>query len=95
MNVGRSTSSLGKVGIFCSIQELMMARMSDHVILTGNIMNSNVEGMSWGNGVMDLLDLKNSSEGLQGEDVDLNMTHGFGSFIHHLCPIVLQLLLLY
>jgi hypothetical protein len=42
---------------------------------------------------MDLLDLKNSSEGLGGEDVDLDMPHELRSFIHHLCPIVLQLLL--
>jgi hypothetical protein len=30
---------------------------------------------------MDLLKLKNSSEGLGGEDVDLNMPHRFRAFI--------------
>jgi hypothetical protein len=35
---------------------------------------------------MDLLDFKNSSKRLGGEDVDLNMPHGFGAFIHHLSP---------
>jgi hypothetical protein len=64
MDVGRPTSSLGKVGIFHFVQELIMARMSDHVSLTDSIMNSSVEGTSWGNGGMDLLELKNSSEGL-------------------------------
>jgi hypothetical protein len=59
----------------------------------GSITNSSVEGTSWGNGGMDLLDLKNSSEGLGLEDVDLDMLHRLGSFIHHLCPIVLRLLL--
>jgi hypothetical protein len=93
MDVGRSTSSLGKVDIFCSVQEFMMARTSDHVSLMGNITNSSVEGMSWGDGGMDLLDLKNSLEGLAGEDVDLDMPHGLRSFIHHLCPTVLRLLL--
>jgi hypothetical protein len=42
---------------------------------------------------MDLLDLKNSLEGPGGKDVDLNMPHGFGAFIRHLSPIILQLLL--
>jgi hypothetical protein len=56
-------------------------------------MNFNGEGTSWGNGGMDLPDLKNSSERLRGEDVDLDMPHRLGSFIHHLCPIVLRLLL--
>jgi hypothetical protein len=37
--------------------------MSDHVSLAGSITNSSVEGAPWGNGYMDLLDLKNSSEG--------------------------------
>jgi hypothetical protein len=31
----------------------------------GNIMNSSVEVASWGNGGMDLLDFKNSSQGLR------------------------------
>jgi hypothetical protein len=42
---------------------------------------------------MDLLDLKNSSEGLGGEDVDLNMPHRFKAFICHLCSTILWLLL--
>jgi hypothetical protein len=42
---------------------------------------------------MDLLNFKNSSEGLGGEDVDLNMPHGFGAFICHLSSVILQLLL--
>jgi hypothetical protein len=33
--------------------------MSDHISL-----NSSVEGVSWNDGYMDLLDLKNSSKGL-------------------------------
>jgi hypothetical protein len=61
----------------------------------GSIMNSSIEGTSWGNGVMDLLDLKNSSEGLGGKDVDLNMPHGFRAFIRHFESIVLRLLLIY
>jgi hypothetical protein len=64
MNVGRSTSSLGKMGVLCSIQELVMARTSDHVSLAGSIMNSNVEGASWSSGCMDLLDLKTPLRGL-------------------------------
>jgi hypothetical protein len=59
----------------------------------GSIKNSSIEGTSWGNGGMDLLDLKNSSEGPGGQDVDLDIPHGLESFIHHLCPMVLQLLL--
>jgi hypothetical protein len=43
MDIGRSTSSLGKVGIPRSIQELMMAQMSDHVDFTGSITNSSLE----------------------------------------------------
>jgi hypothetical protein len=93
MDVGRSTSTLGKVGILHSIQELMMMRTSDHVSLPSGITNSNVEGASWGDGYMDLLDFKNSSEVLGGEDVDLNMPHQFGDFIRHLSPIILWLLL--
>jgi hypothetical protein len=42
---------------------------------------------------MNLLDFKNSSEGPWGQDVNLNMPHGFGSFISHLSPIILRLLL--
>jgi hypothetical protein len=94
MDVGSSTSSLGKVGILHYIQELAMTRTSDHVSLASSTMNSHVEGASWSDGCMDLLDFKNSSEGLGGEDVDLNMPHGFGSFIRQLRPIVLQLLLI-
>jgi hypothetical protein len=91
MDVGRSTSSLGKVGILCSIQELAMTRMSDHVSLTGGIMNSSIEVASLGDGGMDLLDFKNSSKGLRGEDVDLNMPYGFEAFIRHLSSIILRL----
>jgi hypothetical protein len=58
-----------------------------------NIMNSSVEVASWSNGGMDLLDLKNSSKGLGGEDVDLNMPHGIGAFIHHLTSIIPRFLL--
>jgi hypothetical protein len=43
---------------------------------------------------MDLLDFKNTSKGLGGEDVDLNMPHGFRAFIHHLSSIILWLLLI-
>jgi hypothetical protein len=43
----------------------------------GGITNSSVEVASWGDGYMDLLDIKNSSKGLRGEDVDLNMPHEF------------------
>jgi hypothetical protein len=81
MVVGRSATSLGKVGILCSIQELVMTRMSDHVSLTGDIMNSSIEVASWSNGGMGLLDIKNSSKGLGSEDVDLNMPHGFWSLL--------------
>jgi hypothetical protein len=41
---------------------------------------------------MDLLDLKNSFERLRGEDVELNMPHGFEAFIRHLSPVILWLL---
>jgi hypothetical protein len=64
MDVGRLTNSLGKVGILCPIEDSAMTRMSDHVSLVGSITNSSVEGTSWGNGCMDLLDLENSSEWL-------------------------------
>jgi hypothetical protein len=64
MDVGRSTSLLGKVGILSSNQELVMTQMSDHVSLTGGITNSSVEVVSWSNGCMDLLDLKHSSKRL-------------------------------
>jgi hypothetical protein len=52
------------MGVLLSIQELAMSQMSNHVRLAGSIMNSGVEGASWSNGYMDLLDLKNSSKGL-------------------------------
>jgi hypothetical protein len=42
---------------------------------------------------MDLLNFKNSSEGLGDKDVDLNMPHGFRVFICHLSPVIPQLLL--
>jgi hypothetical protein len=93
MDVDRSTISLGRVSILCSIQDLVMMRTSDHVSLMGSITNSSVEGVPWGDGGMDLLDLKNSLEGLRGEDVDLNMSHGFRNFIRHLSPVIPQLLL--
>jgi hypothetical protein len=64
MDVGRSTSSLGKVGILCSIQKLGMARTSDHISLASSITNCSVEVVSWGVGGKDLLDFKMSSEGL-------------------------------
>jgi hypothetical protein len=94
MDVARSTSSLGKVSILHSIHDLAMTQMSDHVSLTGSIMNSSIEVASWGDGCMDLHDFKNSSEGHGGEDVDLNMLHGFGAFIHHLSPVILRLVLI-
>jgi hypothetical protein len=43
---------------------------------------------------MDLLNFKNSSEGLGGEDADLNMPHGFGAFIRYLSLVILRLLLI-
>jgi hypothetical protein len=43
---------------------------------------------------MDLLDFKNSSEGLGGEDVDFTTPHGFGTFICLLSTIILWLLLI-
>jgi hypothetical protein len=64
MNVGRSNSSMGKVGILRSIQELVMARTSNHVGLVSSITNSSIESVSWSNGCMYLLNLTNSSEGL-------------------------------
>jgi hypothetical protein len=91
MDVGRSTTSLGKMGIFHSIQELAMARMSDHVSSPSSIMNSSVEGTSWSNGCMDLLQLKYFSKGLGSEDVDLNMSHRFRAFMCHLSPEVILL----
>jgi hypothetical protein len=94
MDIGRSTSSLEEVGILRSIQELVMTRMSDHVSLTSSITNFNVEVASWGDDCMDLLDFKNSSKGLGGEDVDLNMPHRFRAFIRHLSSIILWLLLI-
>jgi hypothetical protein len=93
MDVVKSTSSLGKVSILCSIQELAMMLMSDHVSLMGSITNSSIEVVSWGDGCMDVLDFKNSSKGLGGEDVDLNMPHRFRAFISHLSSIILWLLL--
>jgi hypothetical protein len=40
---------------------------------------------------MDLLDFKNSSEGLGSEDVDLNMSHRFKAFIRYLSSAILRL----
>jgi hypothetical protein len=93
MDVGRSTSLLRKVSILHSIQELAMTRTSDHVSWTDNITNSSIEGTPWGDDCMDLLNFKNSSEGLGDKDVDLNMPHGFRAFICHLSPVIPQLLL--
>jgi hypothetical protein len=52
------------VGKLVSIQELAMMQTSDHVSLASSIVNFNVEGVSWSNGCMNLLDLKISSKGL-------------------------------
>jgi hypothetical protein len=49
-------------------------------------------GMSWGDGYIDLLDLKNSSERLRGWNVDLNMPLVFRALIHHLSLVILRLL---
>jgi hypothetical protein len=59
---------------------------------SSSITNSIIEDESRGDGCIDLLNFKNS-EGLGGEDVYLNMRHGFGAFIRHLSPIILRLLL--
>jgi hypothetical protein len=59
----------------------------------GSIMNSSVEVAPRGDGCMDLLNFKNSSKGHGGEDVDLNMPHGFRAFICHLSSIILWFLL--
>jgi hypothetical protein len=67
--------------------------MSDHVSLVSSIRNSSVEVASWGDGYMDLLDLKNTSEGIGGKDVDLDMPHGFRDFICHLSSVILRFLL--
>jgi hypothetical protein len=74
------------------VDEIEKGKLGEMIGLAGSIRDFGVEGMSWGNGRMDLLDLKNSSERLRGEDVDLNMSHGFGAFIHHLSHIILRLL---
>jgi hypothetical protein len=52
-----------------------------------------MEGTPWDDGYMDLLDFKNSSEGLGGKDVDLNMPYGFRAFIRHLSLVIPRLLL--
>jgi hypothetical protein len=67
--------------------------MSDHVSLTGGIMNSIIEVASWGDGGLDVLDFKNSSKWLGDEDVDLSMPHRFGAFICHMSSIILRWLL--
>jgi hypothetical protein len=54
-------------------------------------MNYSIEGTPWGDGCMDLLNFKNSSEGLGGKDAD--MPHGFRAFICHLSPVIPRLLL--
>jgi hypothetical protein len=60
----------------------------------GSITNSSIEVASWGNGCMDLLDIKNSLKGLGSEDVDSNMSHGFRACIRHLSSILLWLLII-
>jgi hypothetical protein len=57
MDLGRPTS-------------LLVRRVNDGAKVT---MYYSVEGASWGDGGMHLLDLKNSSKGVWGEDVDLDM----------------------
>jgi hypothetical protein len=46
MDVSRPTCSLREMSILCSIQELTMARMDDHVCLAYIITNPNVERTS-------------------------------------------------
>jgi hypothetical protein len=60
--------------------------------MVGSITNSGVEGTSWRDGSMNLLDFKNSTKRPWGQDVDLNMPHRFGAFISHLSPVILWLL---
>jgi hypothetical protein len=57
-------------------------------------MNSSIEGASWSDGCMDILDIKKSSKRLGSEDVDMNMSHGFEAFIRHMHSMILQLLLI-
>jgi hypothetical protein len=64
MDVGRSTYPLREMSILRSVQELTMVRTGDHVCLTYNITNPNIESTSWCNGCMDLFHFVNSSEGL-------------------------------
>jgi hypothetical protein len=91
MDVGRSTSSLGKVSILHSIQELVMTRMSDHVSWTSSILNSSIEGTPWGDGCVDLQKFLGMA---WGKDVDLKMPHRFRAFIRHLSPVIPRLLLI-
>jgi hypothetical protein len=46
MDVSRPTCSLRKMGILCSIQELTMVRMEDHVCLTCSDTNPSIEKTS-------------------------------------------------
>jgi hypothetical protein len=94
MDVGRSTSSLRKVSILHSVQELAMAGTGDHISLKCSIINPSVESTSWSNGCMNLFHLKNSSERLGSEDIDLNMLDRFRAFIGLLSAKVLWLLLI-
>jgi hypothetical protein len=84
MDVSRPTCLLREMSILHSIQELTMVRTDDHVCLTCSIPNPSIERTSWCNGCMDLFHLKNSSEGLGSEDVDLDVLDLFGAFIGYL-----------
>jgi hypothetical protein len=57
--------------------------------MTCSITNPSVERMTWCNGCMDLFHLKNSSERLGSEDVDLDVPDGFGAFIDYECQKIL------
>jgi hypothetical protein len=93
MDVSRPSCSLREMSILCSIQELTMARIDDHVCLTCSITNPSIERTSRCNGCMYLFHLINSSEGLGSEDVDLDMPDGFGAFIAYLSAKIFWLLL--
>jgi hypothetical protein len=89
MDVGGSACLLREMSILHSVQELAMTRTGDHICLTCSITNSSVERTSWSNGRMNIFHLKNSSERLGSEDVDLNMPDRFRAFIGHLCQNIL------
>jgi hypothetical protein len=67
--------------------------MGDHICLTCSITNPSIERTSWSNGCIDFFHLKNSSERLGSEDVDLDMPDGFGAFIGYLSAKIFWLLL--